>query len=99
MAGFIVPFMFVYNGALLLEGHWYELLLVVCTSILGVFALAVAIEGWLRRRLPWWCRVAAFLAALLLIVPGWATDLGGLALMALVYIVSRVSKDDRNAVL
>lgn len=97
MAGFIVPFMFVYNRALLLEGQWYALLLVVCTSILGVFALAVAIEGWLRRPLPWWCRGAAFLAALLLIVPGWATDLGGLALMALVYIVSRIGRDAKNA--
>ncbi|MEA4882296.1 MAG: TRAP transporter permease [Clostridia bacterium] len=93
MAGFIVPFMFVYNQALLLEGQWYELLLATATSILGVFALAIAIEGWLRRQLPWWQRIISFAAAILLIVPGWATDLGGLALLALVYLLARVGKD------
>ena len=63
-----------YNRALLLEGQWHELLLATVTSILGVFALAIAVEGWLGRQLAWWQRIAAFAAALLLIVPGWTTD-------------------------
>ena len=92
MAGFIVPFMFVYNRALLLEGQWHELLLATVTSILGVFALAIAVEGWLGRQLAWWQRIAAFAAALLLIVPGWTTDLGGLVLMVAVYLTSKTGK-------
>ena len=92
MAGFIVPFMFVYNRALLLEGQWNELLLVTVTSILGVLALAIAVEGWLKRQLVWWQRIAAFVAALLLIVPGWTTDLGGLVLMVAVYLTSTMGK-------
>lgn len=89
LAGFIVPFMFVYNRALLLEGYWYELLLAVATSMLGVFALATSVEGWLRGPLPWWQRGVMSVASILLIVPGWTTDLAGLVLFALMYVTAR----------
>ncbi|BAS28205.1 TRAP transporter permease [Limnochorda pilosa] len=89
LAGFIVPFMFVYNQALLLAGPWALVLLAVATAAAGVAALAAGVEGWLFGPVPGWQRLLLAGAAILLIVPGWATDLGGLALGLGVYALRR----------
>ncbi|MBC7084312.1 MAG: TRAP transporter permease [Firmicutes bacterium] len=92
LAGFIVPFMFIYNKALLLSGQWYELILAGATSILGVFALAVAVEGWLRKAIQLWQRLVAFASSILLIVPGLTTDLAGILLFAVVCLSVRLGQ-------
>lgn len=83
IAGFIVPFMFVYCKELLLIGagteysYWHALQVAV-TAIMGVILIASAIEGWIFVALPMVLRVAAGVAALLLIHSGVWTDLAGL---------------------
>ena len=47
---FIVPFMFVYQPALLMIGSWSQILLSAGTAALGVVCLAAGLQGWLRRR-------------------------------------------------
>jgi TRAP transporter 4TM/12TM fusion protein len=83
-AGFIVPFMFVYEPALLMIGSWTEVLPVVVSATLGCIVLAAGLFGYLLRECSTWQRAALIATALLLIKPGWATDLAGLALLALV---------------
>jgi TRAP-type uncharacterized transport system fused permease subunit len=83
-AGFIVPFMFVYEPALLMIGSWTEVLPVVLSATLGCILLAAGLFGYLLRECSAWQRAALIATALLLIKPGWATDLAGLALLALV---------------
>jgi len=83
-AGFIVPFMFVYEPALLMIGSWSEVLPVVLSATLGCVLLAAGLFGYLLRECSAWQRAALIATALLLIKPGWATDLAGLALLALV---------------
>jgi len=83
-AGFIVPFMFVYEPALLMIGSWNEVLPVVLSATLGCILLAAGLFGYLLRECSAWQRAALIATALLLIKPGWATDLAGLALLALV---------------
>lgn len=77
LAGFVVPFMFVYSPALLLQGPVGEVLLAIPTALVGIMLLAVAVEGWLGSRLTLLQRVAMLAAALLLVDPGWLTDLLG----------------------
>ena len=48
-AGFIVPFFFVYNPALLFQGPWPEILRAVLTGSIGVVALAASLEGYFLR--------------------------------------------------
>jgi TRAP transporter 4TM/12TM fusion protein len=84
LAGFILPFFFVYGPGLVLIGSWGAVGLAVVSATLGVVALAVALEGYLRRPLAWFDRVAAGVAALLLIHTGWLTDLVGVACLAVV---------------
>ena len=80
LAGFIVPFMFVYNPQLLLEKvTLLSGIQVVVTSCVGVLLIAAAVEGYLRGRM----NVAAA-GALLLIDGGGKTDLLGLFCLAVV---------------
>ncbi|MCR8547603.1 hypothetical protein M4578_07160 [Salipiger sp. P9] len=67
LPGFIVPFAFVYNPALVMNGAWYEIALVATTSMLGVYALAGSVVGMHLRHCRGLERLAAFAAAVLLI--------------------------------
>ena len=78
-AGFIVPFMFVYQPALLLIGDPVSIVFATCTAIAGCVLLAAALHGFLLRPMPIWERLVLFAAALALIVPGPITDGFGLA--------------------
>ena len=69
-AGFIVPFFFVYNPALLFQGPWPEILGAVLTGTIGVIALAASLEGYFLRVATWFERALFLAAALLLIDPG-----------------------------
>jgi TRAP-type uncharacterized transport system fused permease subunit len=80
-AGFIVPFMFVYEPALLMIGPWTQVLPALVSASIGCVLLAAGLFGYLRRECSAWQRVALVTAALLLIKPGWITDAVGLALM------------------
>jgi TRAP transporter 4TM/12TM fusion protein len=81
---YIVPFMFVYEPALLMIGDWTTSLHATVTAIGGVILLAAGLFGYLLRPASAWQRAVLIVAALLLIKPGWITDLAGLALALLV---------------
>jgi len=94
-AGFIVPFMFVYGPALLLDGSVVEILLTVSTASVGVISLASGTMGFARHRLAWWERVIALAGAFTLIFPGLVTDAVGLFLVLVIFI--RGAKGDSEA--
>jgi TRAP transporter 4TM/12TM fusion protein len=79
-AGFIVPFMFVFQPGLLMIGAWHEIALAAGTGTLGILFLAASLHGHLHRGLALWERGVVLIAALLLIDPNWLTDLIGAAL-------------------
>lgn len=83
MPSFIIPFMFVLNPAMLMEGPVIQIILVTVTAMLGVFCLSVCMEGFMRQYLGWPERVIAFVAAILLMLPLNSTIFPGLALLAL----------------
>jgi TRAP transporter 4TM/12TM fusion protein len=80
-AGFLVPFFFVYYPALLFTGSWGEILRAVASGLVGVLALAAAMEGYFIRPATWLERGLFLAAALLLIDPGIVSDVVGLALL------------------
>ncbi len=86
-AGFIVPFMFIYEPALLLLKGWAEWhisLLALATASLGCICLAAGLHGYFVAAARRWERALLVIAALLLIKPGWITDLIGLVLLGIV---------------
>jgi TRAP transporter 4TM/12TM fusion protein len=85
-AGFIVPFMFVFEPALLLIGDPWVSLRAFATASVGCLALAAGLHGYLLTAASPWQRVLLVAAALGLIDPTPVTDLVGLALLAVVVV-------------
>lgn len=98
IAGFIVPFMFIYGPAMVLEGSAWEITTVIISGLLGTLSLAAAIQGWLLTRMPAIQRVVIFVAALCLIFPGLITDLIGFGLLVAILGVQWVSIKRRGPV-
>ena len=92
---YIVPFMFVYEPALLLVGDWTTSLHATVTATVGVILLAGGLFGYLMRPATPWQRALLIAAALLLIKPGWITDLVGLGLAVVVVVAQLTSGDQR----
>ncbi len=85
LAGFIVPFMFVYNPQLLLENVTViSGIQVVITSCIGVLLIAAAVEGYLKGSLNVVLRIVAAVGALLLIDSSGTTDLLGILCLVVV---------------
>ncbi len=95
-AAFIVPYMFVFNPALILIGTLKDVALVSITSVVGAYALACAMQGYfIGRILPFYFRIPLFASAIFLIKPGLYTDVAGFALLAsLALLVKFKSKKD-----
>ena len=77
-AGFVVPFMFVYEPALLMIGDWPTIIWRFILSCVGIGMLAAGLHGYLLRAMPYWERGVAIAAALLLVAPELTTDMIGL---------------------
>ncbi len=83
LAGFIVPFFFIYSPAMLLiADSTSQIIFAAITGLAGTALLAVGVEGYLTIKLPIWLRPVFLAAAFLLIAPGLTTDLIGLGLAA-----------------
>jgi len=80
IAAYIVPFIFAYHPALLLQGAFFEVLEAVVTALIGIGLIAVAVEGYLFRPLNLLKRILISGGGLLSLIPGWETDLLGLAI-------------------
>ena len=84
---FILPFMFVYGPSLLMEGSFLQILWTVAVSVAGVFMIAAGVVGYLKMLLHPLLRVLLFLGGISLINEGLYTDIIGLSILAIVYLV------------
>lgn len=88
IAAFIIPYIFIFSPEMLLINTTpLQVVQIVITSLIGMFSLAAGSSGFMLRKLelPW--RLAAIIGGLLLIDPGYVTDIVGLAIIAVVIIV------------
>ena len=98
LAGFIVPFMFVYNPAMLmldttdalitskefpLPSFWV-IASVTITAIVGITALSAAVEGYFKGPLNPLMRIVLAVGAFMLIMPEGRTDILGVVIVGLV---------------
>lgn len=90
LAGFIVPWMFVFSPQLLFRGPWQEVALAFISANIGIVALAASLEGYLLRPANAVERALLLVTALLLIKPGLETDLVGLGLLGIVLVAQRL---------
>jgi TRAP transporter 4TM/12TM fusion protein len=89
-AAFIAPYMFVFNPSMLLLGDVSQIIQAVITSLIGTFALACGMQGWLLGRpaaMPF--RVPLVVAAITLIHPNLVTDVIGIGLFVATILLHR----------
>jgi TRAP transporter 4TM/12TM fusion protein len=91
-AGFIVPFMFVYEPALLMIGNWPTILWRFIVSAIGITFLAAGLHGYLLRPMPYWQRGVALGSALLLVKPDFYSDIAGFVLAGALLVVQHAGQ-------
>jgi TRAP transporter 4TM/12TM fusion protein len=98
-AGFLVPYMFVYNPAMLMidttgaavnarefpMASIPDILMICITAVIGVIALSAAIEGFFKTRLNPVSRLLMGGGALMLIIPETLTDVLGIIIVAILF--------------
>ncbi|MBE6662329.1 MAG: TRAP transporter large permease subunit [Ruminococcaceae bacterium] len=93
IAAFIVPYIFAFNPAMLfIDTMWYDVVLIVVSSIIGMFGISAGLEGYMLRSLKIYERLLAIAGGLLLVIPGIVTDLVGLLLVALVVVLQLLGR-------
>ena len=91
IAAFIVPFMFFYNSAILMDGTWLEVSRAALTAVFGVFLLSSGVQGWfMGARSAWFLRAGLVLAALFMIAGGLMSDLIGIGCFAALVFVQKM---------
>ena len=90
-AGFMVPFAFCYNPAMMMQGNVAEILSVFISAFIGVSIMSAGFQGWLLWKLHLLERIIFICAGLLMFIPGTLTDLTGLAI-AIVLIAINMKK-------
>lgn len=98
-AGFIVPFMFVYEPALLMldpakfgkttsliTADWVPIVVSFGTAAVGCLLLSAGLHGYLVRASRMWESALLVAAAFLLSSSGWISDIAGLSIGGLVIV-------------
>ncbi len=91
-ASFIIPFMFVYEPALMMIGDWPTIIWRFIAACAGIAFFAGGLHGYFLSAASLWQRAVLIVAGLCLIKPGWFTDLIGVGLAVMVIgsqVVSR----------
>ncbi|MEG6614208.1 TRAP transporter permease [Pseudoclostridium thermosuccinogenes] len=94
ITAFIIPYIFVLSPEMLLiNTSVFRVAQIICTSTIGMFAIAGGLEGFMKKKLPWWQRIMAIAGGLAMIEPNLITDIIGLVLIAFVFVQQYVIKD------
>lgn len=89
---FIVPFMFVYEPALLMIGDWPTIIWSSLTAACGVLIFAAGLHGYFLMHSRLWQSAALVVGGLLLIEPGIKTDIIGIVIVATVTAVQLTAR-------
>lgn len=89
LAAFIVPFMFFYSPAMLMEGTPMQIARVAVTASLGIFMLSATVQAWFFGSVKAWQRLVLLTGALFLIYGGVFSDLIGLGIGVTMFIMQR----------
>jgi TRAP transporter 4TM/12TM fusion protein len=85
IAGFIIPFMFVYAPELLIIGSPFKIITAFITACFGIVCLAAGVQQCFLVKTTWYETIILLIVALLMIKPGLVTDVAGFGLFALVF--------------
>lgn len=91
-AGFLIPYVFILQPALLLQGEWFETVRYLAMTIVGMVALASGLAGYLVRRANGWERTLLILGGLMLIYPDMTISVAGMVAMAVAVVLQVIGR-------
>ena len=99
IGAFLIPYIFCLNPAMLLiDTNIPEFVLIIITSVIGMFAISAAIEGYMTTNLNPVLRIVLAVAGLMLIYPGIVTDIIGIVVTVCVFLFTmRFGKSRQTA--
>ena len=102
IGAFVVPYIFCMNPAMLLiDVTAFKVIQIIVTSLIGIFGVAAAMNGYLFQRLSWPFRIVICVAGLMMMDPTLITDIVGIVLMAFVltyqFLAARKAKPQAAA--
>jgi TRAP transporter 4TM/12TM fusion protein len=92
VTGFIVPYVFIFNPALILEGSsWPFIFFTIGSCTLGVFAISAAIQGWFWGKTDIFQRLVLIVASVLFLESWWPGLMKplGVGLLVFLYLLKR----------
>ncbi len=97
LAGFLVPYIYVYNPILLfVDATPLAVTQAIITALIGVFLLAMCTIGYYKTSMPWYMRVVALVGAIGLLDPGTMTDVIGLVVLVAIHLIQTVRAKKRG---
>ena len=85
LAGFLMPFMFCINPALIGQGSGIDITLAIVTALIGSFGLAAAVQRYLKGNLSWLLTLAILAGSICMMMPESLTDVIGIVLIGAVF--------------
>ena len=93
IGAFIVPYVFALSPEMLfVDTTAWEVILICITSVVGIFGVSAALQGWFLCRMSWYERLLSAAGGLLLIYPGIVTDSIGFGLLAIVLVLQLLAR-------
>ncbi|WP_010647514.1 TRAP transporter permease [Oceanobacillus massiliensis] len=113
LAGFIIPYLFVYNPAMLLvdttglpvnatEFPFPPLLavaMIITTSVIGIIGLGAALEGYFKTHLNVIYRIILGVGSIMMIVPETTTDIIGLIIVIGIFALNYLKNKKDNSII
>ena len=99
IGAFIVPYIFCLNPSMLfIDTTAIEVITIIITSLIGIFGVAAALNGFLFKRIPMLVRIIFFAAGLLMMDPKIITDVIGIAVMAAAFAYQKLTANRQEEI-
>jgi TRAP transporter 4TM/12TM fusion protein len=89
---YTLPYLFAYSPALLMEGSLSSIIYVFIIAVLGVFGLAVGVQGYFLKTLSWKKRALFLASSIMLFWPNDLLTLAGFVLLVFVVLLEKLTR-------
>jgi TRAP transporter 4TM/12TM fusion protein len=94
---YIIPFFFIYRPSILFLGNWFNIIETLIVTWMSAYLFAIGTVGYYRLPVTMFLRVVIIAVALMLIIPGVASDLIGVFFIGSLITWQRIQSNRLSA--
>ncbi|MBQ4539022.1 MAG: TRAP transporter permease [Oscillospiraceae bacterium] len=96
IAAFLIPYMFALNPKMIMIGGTFvDAAPMIVTAIIGLVGIGAGFIGYMNGPINSIFRIVSLAGGLCLVIPGTMTDIIGIALIALVFVVTKITNKNK----